>query len=1305
MKPLSPFELIKQGVTGLINEGKSFFANDNSTAGIIKNTITGLPDAAKKMREGLFNRGYSDAELKPYDPGFKWEKGKVVAPEQTTFKEKAKVASKVGSEMVTGLGGLGAKAAPYIFPGYQNMIDQAVQTKTGGLLADIIPKLEKYQQPESAKEAAGMRTFDIATNIFPVGSTKNLAKTSKIIAASKDANVIGKELKGLGLADDVIEAYTPSLVEASDPKTVSKLINEAQIPEPLQQTAAELEFRKESLNNNYFKNISPKRYTKEGSLTELGDMTNKKMADRMQIDMAEARINDPTVFAEKLNEYRDKVKQLAIDEKQFKTDVAQYRTKPTIASRTSPVATKEISQGERLATSDLAKSIPDNVGSKPTTEALRAELENSYNESLRRPITNASGAKKAYTEAQHTYQEMIDLESFPTQRREMDGFSSSFGLSKKTPNYKDIGNTGKSFKDIFRNTEKVFGKDYPVIKAKVLDPLDASKGKYMDFNDSYIKGLKENVTDKYKITKGGKKDSLIIKYGENRISYDDVVKEVGKDGAKDIIGAEKWFRSTYNELIDKVNIALKELYPNNPEKLVPYRKDYFRHYKEMKEGLGGLKNLFETPAGIDPNLVGLSSFTEPFSKFRSFAQKRLGFKTTESAIGGFLDYLPSASYTVNIDKNIGNFRALADQLARATSKNRNLNNYIDFLRKYANDLSGKTSEVDRVVADFIPGGRKTLKVLDWINRRIKSNVILANASASLSQALNIPNGIASAKLYSGKGFIDTVGGLFKKNVPMSESTFLRERFVNPMSQFDTGLLQNTKKFVVWMTMSLDEVGTKFIWNSHYEKAIAQKIANPIKYADDTTRGLVAGRGIGEVPLIQKSKVFQLVAPFQLEVANLWSVMGGFVKKKDFSAIATLFVANYVINKGIESLGGGGRTLDPIQAVIDASEKFTNAQDKKEGATLAAGRLAGEALSSLPLGQSLARLYPEQGFGGKTPSRKDLFGSKDPTRFGSGVLVADSVQDPLSKLLLPYGGVQVKKTLSGVNLLNKGGSFTESGQKRFDAPDNLFDQSKALLFGEYNTSGGKKYIKSNFERTTVPKTEDQLRQEVKDKMASGELGSSAVAKEYIVEELKKIKETEKNNRLSLPKEEFKTELKRLLVEKKISTEDAANEIKAYSKQDKPSKEIERGWAGLTGDYARAFVTDPENAWKALVTPEKLGIVEGNLVEMQRFYGLNYKEKYGSDEKKKELMLREGISWKESEKYILEHITPVKAGGDTSDENLMIVNKPLHDFYTPIEVVVIKAVQSGQITRKEATALMTKLKVDKTMSAEDVINAIK
>ena len=153
-----------------------------------------------------------------------------------------------------------------------------------------------------------------------------------------------------------------------------------------------------------------------------------------------------------------------------------------------------------------------------------------------------------------------------------------------------------------------------------------------------------------------------------------------------------------------------------------------------------------------------------------------------------------------------------------------------------------------------------------------------------------------------------------------------------------------------------------------------------------------------------------------------------------------------------------------------------------------------------------------------------------------------------------------------------------------------------------------------------------------------------------------------------------------------------------------EEYNRNIFGLISDYARAFATDPGNAFKALFTEEKLGIVEGNLVELQRFYGIEFNDEGGSQEYKRNLMAEQGIPWSEAENWKLEHIVPVKAGGDSSDANLLLANNELHNYYTPIDIAVGNAVRAGKITRKQAEQLMKEFKITKEKTAEEVIEAL-
>lgn len=150
---------------------------------------------------------------------------------------------------------------------------------------------------------------------------------------------------------------------------------------------------------------------------------------------------------------------------------------------------------------------------------------------------------------------------------------------------------------------------------------------------------------------------------------------------------------------------------------------------------------------------------------------------------------------------------------------------------------------------------------------------------------------------------------------------------------------------------------------------------------------------------------------------------------------------------------------------------------------------------------------------------------------------------------------------------------------------------------------------------------------------------------------------------------------------------------------------RGFVGTLIAGGQGLLVDPENVLKAMLTEEKLGKVEGNLVELQRFYGLDYRDEGGSQDKKRELMQEQGISWSKAKDYKLEHIVPVKAGGSTADSNLAVLSTAEHDSYTPIDVAVAAAVQAKKMTRKEAESLMRRLKVEKSITPEEAYEEVR
>lgn len=663
--------------------------------------------------------------------------------------------------------------------------------------------------------------------------------------------------------------------------------------------------------------------------------------------------------------------------------------------------------------------------------------------------------------------------------------------------YKDITGFSGGWRDVYRNFEAFFGKNYAEIKKAVLDPFDEAKGRFVDTNKKMADDLESNITKKFGFSRGSKESAAIQRYGDTdldaglRMNRDDLVKEFGKEKADKIVEADAWFRDQYDNLIDELNVVRKKIYPNNPSKLISKKKNYYRHFREMNDTWGdALREFFDTPSGIDPSLAGLSEFTKAKTKFLPFAEARKTQDTDLDAIGGFVNYIPMFSYAKEIDPQISTFRYLRRKLAEAApkageeiklpngkkAKTKGAENFITFLDDFARDLTGNTNPVDRYIQKRIPGGRKTIRAARFINNRMKGNTVAANFGSALAQIANVPAGIADTKLYAGKGLGRTLASTVIRNEPMEKSIFLKERYAKTADERFPFRLKDKpfratgaqiRKQTKWILENADKIGTKFIWNSEYEKALGKGIEDPIKYADDRTRKMVAGRGIGEVPLDQKSVAAQFTIPFTLEVGNAWWIMKDWVDKKDFVALTTFFLANYMLNEAAEKIRGSRITIDPINSLVEGFQELD--QERKEGNLARGGikflgRQAGEVLANIPGGQQLAAILPDEGIQAATKAitgapitKQEVFGSSNISgRFGTPLIIS-GLQDAVFRLLPPVGGLQLKKTYAGIKALLAGHAEDSKGKQTFDVPATPQNVARALFFGANATSESRKFF--------------------------------------------------------------------------------------------------------------------------------------------------------------------------------------------------------------------------------------------------------
>ncbi|MDP4147620.1 MAG: hypothetical protein Q8936_24655, partial [Bacillota bacterium] len=242
----------------------------------------------------------------------------------------------------------------------------------------------------------------------------------------------------------------------------------------------------------------------------------------------------------------------------------------------------------------------------------------------------------------------------------------------------------------------------------------------------------------------------------------------------------------------------------------------------------------------------------------------------------------------------------------------------------------------------------------------------------------------------------------------------------------------------------------------------------------------AGRGIGEIPVMQKSKIMQLVAPFSLEVGNQWKVLGKQVSQKDFAGIITFLAVSYGLNEVMNRVKGSDVSYNPIGAFIQGISKdntATNIDKTKNGLA----NLFGETVGNIPGGN-----YIPQAMGLINQQQKEsVFGDRSPDRFGTGLGAASTIFKPAIDVVggnwkqagkdtlaigLPFGGNQAKKSWNGIEALAKGGAYNNQGKLQYPVDaNNPSDLLHSLMFGPTTTAQGRDYYNKNQQPLSAKQT--------------------------------------------------------------------------------------------------------------------------------------------------------------------------------------------------------------------------------------------
>lgn len=639
--------------------------------------------------------------------------------------------------------------------------------------------------------------------------------------------------------------------------------------------------------------------------------------------------------------------------------------------------------------------------------------------------------------------------------------------------WNDVGAIRLSRDTLERNIEKVVPKEQQqMVKDWIINPNrdnELARTKWLDNVVNTTKSLMNTLG----IKKNSAEDMAIQRFGEGKMTAEELKDQLPNTWDK-VVEADKYFRGLYDNILTQINnVRVKYGY-----EAIPKRENYYRHFQEMGDLMDYFGMLFgkevwqdvfgEVKGTVPTNISGITQFFEPGKPFTSVELLRKGGQFTESAIGGFENYLNSVSRQIFHTDTVQRGRTLVKYIEEQMGNTKALPNFMANLREWVNIRAGKKSALDNVVEQVF--GRPFLDMIAAARQRLAKNAVIGNLSSAITNTVPVTQILATTdKDAVVHGLFDTLTSPFLKDpsiIDGQESAFLKRTFGGDTT-IDPTLLEKAEDIGGWMFGAIDRFIKRFGTASKYfeglKNGLDEKAA--MRAADDYAIKTFVERSVGETPNLFSSRSVGSLFPFQLEVNNILSfikrdipTMAGGDALKLGSMLAQFFVYSYFYNNLFEKATGRRVTLDPIHAGLTAMGMTDEAQGKPLEQRLA---LAGVDISEqLPIIGAFSS-------GGRLPISSVV---PDISKIAQGqATLKDELIKTLTTNVLPFGGVQLRKTVTGLKSYLEGGVYNDRGQLKYPVDDNFFSLLQSLAFGAYSGKYANLYFKNEMSALTDKET--------------------------------------------------------------------------------------------------------------------------------------------------------------------------------------------------------------------------------------------
>lgn len=603
-------------------------------------------------------------------------------------------------------------------------------------------------------------------------------------------------------------------------------------------------------------------------------------------------------------------------------------------------------------------------------------------------------------------------------------------------------------------------------------------------------------------------------------------------------------RGIYDELESQLN----ETYMRWGYPPLGHIEGYFPHFindsGNVLQKMGKRLGLSSASLQLPTEIVGQTAERKPGVKWFANKLTRNTNVTDYDAIEGYARYIEGATDVIAFTESIQKLRAYVNEIRyknsdKAVQEEVNaimrdktkslsekyfdieqrfadlgtdkyaLNNYVQNVTEYINNLAGKKSLLDRGM-EWQVGRNKLYRALNAYNRLRAMSAVSMNITSALTNIIPIAQvtGVAGVG-NTMKAFGDTIVNMFSKGDGLREmSDFLMTREgVTPVNQ--TGFEKAIDAAGILFKL-LDRLGAETVWRANYynnKKAGLSTEAAAAK-ADIEADETISGRYKGARPTLFNSQnpIVQMGTRFVQEANNFISYALKDVPrerrergKNVLLGEAVMFFFLWLYNEGFQALFGRRPAQEPSELVNDIAADITGyrmpnvfrlggtlinekrlptAEDFKTEKGDLVTDVTLDAVDILPFSGWAKLLSDAAGYDLDIQGGRFEVGDSLPdigrlkTAGDQWQVWAEELSKPVTSLI--PGGNQIQKTVKGVSTMIAGGSYkiNDKGERQLQYPAerSAGNWARAIIAGKSSLPTAQEWVEKGFDTLSVKDTE-------------------------------------------------------------------------------------------------------------------------------------------------------------------------------------------------------------------------------------------